>query len=146
MSEEQAPQLTKEEVMKQMKHHRSEYERLSSEFRKFDFEDSVKRHNSMQKNLLEKFKSKYKFYVTLDDEKKVRSIDWEEIEKLITNSYDHAKQEGYLLGYDDTGMPGIFVTYYGGGGSEGFVEEESDIRKYHEREEQRLAVQARKKK
>jgi len=146
MSEEKAPELTKEEVLKQMKHHRSEFERLGVEFKKFDFEESVKRHKEKQKAMLELFKSKYRFYVTMSDDNKVRTVDWDEVEKLITNSFDYSKQEGYALGYDDTGMPGVFVTYYGGGGSEGLVEEESDIRKYHEREEQRRKALAAKKK
>jgi hypothetical protein len=135
-------QPSKAEIMRQMKHHSGEYQRLAQEYRKLDYEDQLREYNEEQARLLNLFRTKYKYYANSSAEEP-KEIDWAEIEKLITSGDN--MREGYGLCYDSTGTPGLGVSYYGGGAFSPMVEDLDDIRKYEEREEQRREYEKRSK-
>lgn len=127
------------ELLKSMKYHQEEYAKLASELKALKQAEQAEHDKVHQMARLEAFKAKYKFYV-----KDLIPIDWEEVEKLVTVSY--GRDDGYALGHDETGMPGLIVVNNGAiAAFSPMIEEEGDARKYNEREEKRREIAARKK-
>ena len=122
--------MTKEEIITQMKFHRAEYEKLRDEWGKFTREDELKRHHDEQTQLLTLFKEKLKYYAEGEDG--IKEIDWAEVEKLITTSWNG--QDGHALCWDEHGTCGIAVSYPGGGGFQAMFEDELDMKRHAERQ------------
>jgi hypothetical protein len=122
-----AAPLTKEELVSAMRHHRSEYEKLTSQWKKFVFQEELTKHFEEQKATLAKFKERYNFYMTQlsKDSDELKPIDWEEVEKLITTNWDG--EDGYCLSHDEMGVGGLGYSYYGGGGFSGMVKDQAEL-------------------
>lgn len=143
MSDEQK-QPTKAEILSEMRELQQQYSAKATLLKQMQFDEEMKERETRQLERLETYRAKYKYYVQPDGSTK--EIDWEEVEKLIkvTVAQDPAKG-GFALGFDQTGMEGLG---HESGNSSAFtpmVEEESDARKYVEREERRQKFVARQK-
>ena len=113
--------MTKEELVSKMRFHRSEYEKLSDEWKVFQQEENLKRHFDKQKSRLETYKAQYKFYVQPDGA--MREIDWDEVEKLLA-SWDG--KEGYVLGFDEHGTCGLACLLQSNESFSAMVEDETE--------------------
>lgn len=142
----QAPEekpLTKSEILSAMRQHQQEYAKFAAQLKVLSAKEEHQARVTRQFNRLETFRNKYKFFVDINDGS-TKEIDWNEIEKLIKSTLDEA--DGYGLGFDQTGMPGLGASYHGGGGFQPMVEEESDGRKVAEYEARRREYAERAKK
>ena len=137
-------QKTKEEVLKGMKHHQEEYAKLSAEYKVFKEVEEKAQRTAIQMKRLEEYKAKYNFFV--DSDATAKPINWEEVEMLIKSTLDSS--DPYVLGSDFTGMQGLISPAHGSNTQKltPMVEEESDVKKYVEREMRRLEWEARYKK
>lgn len=133
--------MTKEEIMKQMRFHQAEYSKLNEEYKTLKAQEDQEHFVSKQLARLEEFSAKYKFF--LGDEGAPVAIDWEDVSKSIKSTV--SMEEGYALGWDETGVACLIKSTYNNVVLTGLFEEESDIRKYLEREAKRKEVAARKK-
>ena len=133
--------MTKEEILTQMKVHQAEYSKLNEEYKVLKAADEKETHFKKQQGRLELFKSKYNFFAHEDG--KVEPINWETVATNLAGTT--SMEEGYILGWDETGMPGMGHAAYNGGTFLAMVEEEGDVRKYLEREAKRKEVVARRK-
>jgi hypothetical protein len=148
MSEEQVVveslKVDKTEVLKAMKFHQEEFSKLNDIYKTFKQEDKRAADEKYQTRNFNEFKEQYKFYAKLNvetGEPYAVAIDWEEVWKLISTSF--GLEEGYCLGYDITGMPGLVHGNFKTTAHtfSPMIEEESDSRKYWERENTRKNLQ-----
>lgn len=128
---------TKSELLSEMRELQQEYSKRAAILKEMTFNDEKADYEKRQLERLEQYKAKYKFYANSKGEAK--PIDWEEVEKLIRSSFETYGQRGsgYYLGFDQTGVEGLGCDYGTGGTFSPMVEEESDARKYAEREARR---------
>lgn len=133
--------MDKKEIQEKIRFHLGEANKLKEELNGFLLEDKKKKFVSTQKAILEIFKSKYTIFAILKENGEVTQIDWEKIENQLFHegniTAQAVKGEGFGLGYDETGMPCVFTSYYGGGGYTPLAIDTLDVERYVEREKNR---------
>lgn len=128
---------TKVELISEMKELQQEYGKRATLLKSMTFDEEMKERETRQLERLEAYKAKYKYYASSDGTTK--DIDWTEVEKLVrTTLTQDPNKGGYALGFDQTGMEGLGYDYVQGGLFTPMVEEESDAKKYAEREKRRI--------
>lgn len=101
--------MNKTEILSKMKEHQKAYSELSTQLKAITAEEEKKEIQERQLKRLEEYKNKYKFYVKASDdlsEVSFNEIDFSELEKLVTSSFD-SEIVSYALGFDQTGMEGL---------------------------------------
>lgn len=137
-------QKSKSELLTVMRELQQAYAKAAAELKEFTFAEDKAEHEKRQLQRFEAYKAKYTFYIQADGTAK--TIDWEEINKLLTTSfasYGSGKAEGYSLGFDQNGMEGLGFDFGNGNEFTPMVEEEGDVRKFNEREVRRKEFAAR---
>ena len=120
---------TKQDLIDQMRTLQQQYAALAEQLKAIKVEEEREGKKARQLALLESFKTKYKFWAKLESPE----IDWAEVDKLINTSF--GQPHVYMVTYDSSGMPGLLLVVDGSPYEfQPMVEEESDIRKYNERE------------
>ena len=125
--------LSKTELLSKMREHQQQYAAYAAELKKLTAEEEHKLMQERQLSRLEEYKNKYTLYVQEDGSTK--TIDWEEVEKLITSSFE--SDAGYALGFDQTGTEGLGRNYGNLSSFTPMVEDEVEARRYVEREKRR---------
>ncbi len=146
MEDVENKQKTKNELMSEMRHHQDQYATLKAQLQKMQQEENFEVQKKRQLGRLEEFKAKYKFYVAKEAAEQAIPIDWDEVQKLIELSFGN--EEGYALGWDATGMPGLGYSGPYDNSINQFspmIEDDTDSRKYHEREAKRKEIELRRK-
>jgi hypothetical protein len=133
--------MTKEEILAQMKLHQAEYSKLNEQFKLLKAADEREGYVKKMNERVTAFKARYPFYANMDGT--VETINWEQIEVWISGGLKDGN--GYGIGWDDTGMPGLGYADYSGGSFRPMVETEEDCKKYVERELKRQEIASRKK-
>jgi hypothetical protein len=144
---------SKQDIIDKMKIHQVEYSRLNEELKKIkEDEKNISFFKSQAERLIE-FKVRYNFFVLFKNDrntagtpfstKEVEPIDWAKVETCLSSTL--SLQEGYALGWDETGMPGLGYHTYSETSFQPMVETEDDAKKYLERELKRIEIAARKK-
>jgi hypothetical protein len=139
MSSDESTKLSKTELLSKMREHQSKYAEYSSLLKEITAAEDLKMETERQTKRLEEYKTKYTLFIQEDGAPK--SIDWEEVEKLILNSIGTGK--GYALGFNAYGEEGLGYTQGEYTSFSPMVEEESDVRKFLERETRRKEYQKR---
>lgn len=132
--------LSKTELLTKMRTLQAEYSKYASFLKIITNEEDMRDREHRQLARLEEYRNKYKFYV--QDDGSAKLIDWEDVEKLVRQSIPTG--EGYMLGYEQSGMEGL--GYFHQSGFTKFtpmVETEEDVRKYVERETRKKEFEAR---
>ena len=126
MSETEVKPKTKTELLSEMRELQAAYSRAAAELKAMSAAEEAAAYESRQLKRLEEFKGKYKFYAQEDGSTK--EIDWEEVEKLIRSSF--GTNQGYALGFDQTGQEGLGVDYGQGGAFTAMVEDEVEAQRF----------------
>lgn len=119
----------KSDLIKLMRHHQQEYAALSAQLKEINLVEEQESFEKKQLSKIQEYREKYNFYVSLKDGS-TKSINWDEVERLVTSSF--SVSGGYMLGFDESGMPGL--GNLNNNSFEPMVEEETDGRKVYERE------------
>lgn len=131
----------KVQVISKMKHHQGEYAKYADELKKITQEEEAAKRNQRQEERLERYKSKYNFFIKEDGT--TQKIDWAEVESLVRSSF--ATGVGYMLGFDESGAEGLGCNSGTAPTFTVMIEEEGDARKYLELQARRKEFQARSK-
>jgi hypothetical protein len=137
MSEEN--NLSKVEILANMKKHQAEYAKYAAMLKEIMMKDELKAREVEQMKKLESYKAKYKFFVQPDGA--IREIDWEEVEKLVKQSFSTG--QGYTLGFNSAGDEGLAYSYENTSSFTPMAEDESDAKKLVARYERIKEFEAR---
>lgn len=124
---------TKAEIIAKMREHHSEYNLLAQELATIEAPDKKAEFEKEQRKRFENFKKE----LTVEATTEFKAIDWTDIESKIFDAANidaSANSEGYSLGFDREGMPGLGVSYPGGGGFTPFAYDQVDAERYVKRQ------------
>ena len=125
---------TKVELMSEMRRLQAAYSEVAGQLKQLTFAEEKVQREVRQLERLERYKSKYSLYA--NDDGTTKAIDWEEVEKLIKTSFN-SDTVSYGLGFDQNGMEGLGYDYGTGKQFQPMVEDDTDARRYFEREKLR---------
>lgn len=125
-------------VMKRMRELTAEYNELKDRLAVLDAEEYAKRFEVRMRALLEEWKGKY----TVEANDAASPIDWAKVESLLFSEENlsqarNPNPEGWFLGYDNDGMPGLAMSYHGGSVFTPYAYDEIDAKRYLERQAQK---------
>lgn len=127
--------MEKSEILNRMKELHAEYNELAQKLSDLDAPEKRATFEKEQRKRLEAFKKE----LTVEATQEAKEIDWSDIESKIfseANLDEHLKMnpEGYGLGYDSEGQPGLGVSYNGGGAFTPFAYDKVDAERYVKRQ------------
>lgn len=121
------------EILSKMKEHHSAYNELVAELQTLDAPEKRRAFEAEQRKRLESFKKELTVWAT----KEGGEIDYSTIEADIfsqSNLDASVKGDGYSLGFDREGQPGLGVSYPGGGGFQPMAYDKVDAERYVKRQ------------
>lgn len=118
-----------------MKELHAEYNELAHKLGELDGPEKRATFEKEQRKRLEAFKKE----LTVEATTEAKEIDWADVESKIfsqENLDQHLllNPEGYGLGYDSEGQPGLGVSYNGGGAFTPFAYDKVDAERYVKRQ------------
>jgi hypothetical protein len=138
--------MEKQDIIKRMRELTAEYKQLGEELNKLDAPERRAQFEAEQRRRLEAFKKELKVEATLE----AKEIDYEDVEAKIFSQENldqqlNSTQDGYMLGYDSEGQPGLGVSYNGGGGFTPFAYDKVDAERYAKRQKRKQKFAAQRK-